>query len=228
MREIVLDTETTGLKPEDGHRIVEIGCVELYNHMPTGNTFHCFINPQRDMPMEAEKIHGLSTLFLKDQPIFMQVVDSFLTFIEDSPLVIHNAAFDMRFLNAELNRLCRPVMPLTRAIDTLKLARQKFPGAQVTLDALCRRFSIDNTQRTKHGALIDSELLAQVYLELLGGRQTTIAFQTSSQDQTNPLSPLSLVTSSSYRQPRSFPLSDDEEKAHAAFISTFKKSLWTI
>ena len=199
MREIVLDTETTGLKPEDGHRIVEIGCVELVNHMPTGKTFHCFINPQRDMPVEAEKIHGLSTAFLKDHPIFMQVVDSFLSFIEDSPLVIHNAAFDMKFLNAELDRLCRPVMPLARAVDTLKLARQKFPGAQVTLDALCRRFSIDNTQRTKHGALIDSELLAQVYLELLGGRQTAIAFQTSSQDQPNHLLPFSLTPSSVHR-----------------------------
>jgi DNA polymerase-3 subunit epsilon len=175
MREIVLDTETTGLDPVSGDRIVEIGCVELIDHFPTGAEFHAYLNPERDMPAEAEKVHGLSAAFLADKPVFSAVVEDFLAFIGDAPLVIHNAGFDMKFLNAELARIGRAVLPDGRAIDTLTMARTKFPGARVSLDELCKRFSIDATSRTKHGALIDADLLAQVYLELLGGRQKRFA-----------------------------------------------------
>ena len=171
MREIVLDTETTGLDPKSGHRVVEIGCVELLNHVATGETYHCYINPQRPMPAEAERIHGLSDSFLADKPLFAAVAEGFLEFIASAPLIIHNAAFDLGFLNMELKKLARPVIPPDRAIDTVKLARRKFPGAPANLDALCRRFGVDLSVRTKHGALLDSELLAEVYLELVGGRQ---------------------------------------------------------
>lgn len=171
MREIVLDTETTGFEPGDGHRIVEIGCIELVEHFPTGKEFHCYINPERDMPAEAEKVHGLSADFLSDKPLFADIADDFIAFIGDAPLIIHNAAFDMKFLNAELKRLGYAQMPSERAIDTIAMAKLKYPGARYSLDELCRRFNIDLTVRSKHGALVDSELLAQVYLELLGGRQ---------------------------------------------------------
>lgn len=175
MREIVLDTETTGLDPEDGHRIVEIGAVELYNSLPTGKTYHQYINPERPMPIEAFQVHGLGDEFLRNQPVFREVADAFLAFIGEARLVIHNAAFDMKMINAELGWVGKPTLPMTRAEDTLALARRKFPGAQVSLDALCRRFGIDNSAREKHGALLDSELLAEVYLELLGGRQGGLA-----------------------------------------------------
>jgi DNA polymerase III subunit epsilon len=171
MREIVLDTETTGLDPLTGDRIVEIGAIELVNHMPTGRTWHRYINPERDMPAEAFAVHGLSADFLRPHPVFARVVDDFLGFVAEARLVIHNAAFDMKFLNAELARSKRPILPLGRAIDTLDLARRRFPGAQNSLDALCRRFGVDNAGRTLHGALLDSQLLAEVYLELIGGRQ---------------------------------------------------------
>ena len=170
-REIVLDTETTGIDPADGHRVVEIGCVELEGLMPTGNTFHVYINPQRDMPNGAYEVHGLSAEFLSGFPVFSEHAEAFIEFIGDAPLVIHNASFDMKFLNAELGMLGRPLLPPGRAIDTLAMARKAYPGAQNSLDALCRRFGIDNTSRTLHGALLDSELLAEVYLELKGGRQ---------------------------------------------------------
>ncbi len=171
MRLVVLDTETTGLDPETGHRIVEIGAVEIKNHAVTGQAYHQYINPERDMPPEAEQIHGLSGEFLSSYPVFKTVAAEFLDFIRDSPLVIHNAAFDLRFLNAELSQVGQSPLDAERAIDTLLLARRKFPGASVSLDALCRRFLIDNSAREKHGALLDSELLAEVYLELIGGRQ---------------------------------------------------------
>jgi DNA polymerase III subunit epsilon len=171
MREIVLDTETTGFEPAEGHRIVEIGAVELENHLPTGRTFHVYLNPQRDMPKEAFEVHGLSDEFLRDKPLFGAVAADFLAFIGDARLVIHNAAFDMKFLNAELTALGYPRLPDARALDTLLLARQKYPGAPASLDALCRRFGVDNSAREKHGALLDSEILAEVYLELIGGRQ---------------------------------------------------------
>ncbi|MBP7002412.1 DNA polymerase III subunit epsilon [Amaricoccus sp.] len=171
MREIVLDTETTGLDPAAGDRIVELGAVELVNHMPTGRTFHAHVNPQRAVPEEAVAVHGLTTAFLADKPVFAAVADDFLAFLGEGRLVIHNAAFDIRFLNAEFGWCGRPLLAPGRALDTLDLARRRFPGAANTLDALCRRFGIDNSGRVKHGALLDSELLAEVYLELIGGRQ---------------------------------------------------------
>lgn len=171
MREIVLDTETTGLDPAEGHRIVEIGAVELLNHMPTGRTFHVYLNPDRDMPPEAFAVHGLSIDFLRDKPRFADVVADFLAFVAGARLVIHNASFDMKFLNWELRNAGRPALPDAQALDTVMIARQKFPGSPASLDALCRRFGVDNSGREKHGALLDSELLAEVYLELIGGRQ---------------------------------------------------------
>ena len=171
MREIVLDTETTGFEPEQGDRIVEIGGVELLNHMPTGRTYHQYINPQRAMPDEAFQVHGLGDDFLRDKPLFAEIAQDFLEFIGDARLVIHNAGFDMKFINAELGWLKLPPLPMDRAIDTLAIARQKYPGSPASLDALCRRYGIDNSARTLHGALLDSEILAEVYLELIGGRQ---------------------------------------------------------
>ncbi len=171
MREIVLDTETTGFDPESGDRIVEIGAVELINHMPTGATFHEYINPERSMPQSAFEVHGLGDDFLRDKPVFAKVGQKFLDFVQDSTMVIHNAAFDMKFLNAELRWMKLPELPWEQALDTLAIARKRFPGSPASLDALCRRFGIDNSSRTLHGALLDSEILAEVYLELIGGRQ---------------------------------------------------------
>ena len=171
MREIVLDTETTGLDPGTGDKIVEIGAVELWNHLPTGKTFHKYLNPERNMPEEAQAVHGLTEDFLKDKPLFSQIVDDFLRFIKDSKLIIHNASFDMKFINAELELAKKSKLSGDIAIDTLSIARKKFPGSPASLDALCRRFNIDNSARTLHGALLDSEILAEVYLELIGGRQ---------------------------------------------------------
>jgi DNA polymerase-3 subunit epsilon len=179
MREIVLDTETTGISPNDGHRLVEIGCLELFNHVATGKTFHTYVYPERDMPEGAFKVHGLSEEFLRGKPKFADIVDEFLAFIGDDPLVIHNASFDMGFLNAELKKIGRTALPMARAVDTLDIARRKYPGAQNNLDALCRRFGVDNSGRTKHGALLDSELLAEVYLEMMGGRQPGLVLQGS-------------------------------------------------
>ncbi len=174
LREIVLDTETTGLDPRSGHRLVEIGCVELINHFPSGKTWHHYINPQRDMPDEAFRVHGISGEFLKDKPIFDALADDFAAFIEDARLVIHNASFDVGFLNHELESVGRAQISWDHVLDTLALARRKFPGGPNSLDALCRRFHIDNSARTKHGALLDSELLAEVYIELIGGHQAKL------------------------------------------------------
>ena len=174
MREIVLDTETTGLDPLQGHRIVEIGAIELLNHIPTGKTFHTYINPERDVPREAEAVHGLSSAFLKDKPIFSKIADELLEFIGDTVLIIHNASFDVGFLNAELGFIKRPPILYERIIDTLALAKKRHPMGPNSLDALCKRYGIDIAKRTKHGALLDSELLAGVYLELIGGRQITL------------------------------------------------------
>src|SRR5262249_38669620 len=174
IREIVLDTETTGLDPDAGHRIVEIACVELVNHVPTGRTFQRYLNPERDMPTDAQAVHGLTTEFLADQPLFSTVAEEFLEFIGDSRLVIHNAEFDLKFVNAELAKLGRTKLQAQRAVDTVQLARRKFPGAPASLDALCGRFGVDNSSRTLHGALLDAQLLSEVYLELVGGRQVTI------------------------------------------------------
>jgi DNA polymerase-3 subunit epsilon len=174
MREIVLDTETTGLDPNDGHRLVEIGCVEIANGLPTGATWHRYFNPQRDVPQDAFDVHGLSRDFLSDKPLFEQLADEFLAFLGDAKLVIHNAGFDLRFLNAELARLNRPHLAMDRVVDTLALARRRHPGARVSLDDLCQRYGIDNAKRVKHGALIDAEILAEIYVELTGGRQAQL------------------------------------------------------
>lgn len=174
MREIVLDTETTGLDPYQGHRIVEIGCIELINRIPSGATYHAYLNPERDMPAEAEAVHGLSAAFLADKPPFADVVDDFVKFVGDATLVIHNAGFDLAFLNAELERIKHPLLPRERAVDTLTLARRRHPGGPNRLDDLCVRYGIDNSRRTKHGALLDAELLAEVYAELVGGRQARL------------------------------------------------------
>lgn len=180
IREVVLDTETTGFEPSQGHRLVEIGCLELINYVPTGRIFHTYINPDREVPREAYEVHGLSYEFLKAHPLFKDIASPFLEFIEDSPLVIHNAKFDMKFLNAELKGHEREEIPFERAIDTLIMARKKFPGSPASLDALCKRFSVDNKARNKHGALLDAELLAQVYLELIGGKQPSLSLESSS------------------------------------------------
>jgi len=179
MREIVLDTETTGFEPNDGDRIVEIGAVELFNHLPTGRTYHQYINPQRNMPEGAFGVHGLSEEFLSDKPVFKAIAQDFIDFIGGSKLVIHNASFDMKFLNAELSWVSRPPLPKSQAVDTLALARRKYPGSPASLDALCRRFGINNSSRTLHGALLDSEILAEVYLELIGGRQPDLVMSGS-------------------------------------------------
>jgi DNA polymerase-3 subunit epsilon len=223
MREIVLDTETTGLDPDTGDRIVEIGAVEIVNHMPTGRTFHAYINPQRDVPAEAVQVHGLTAAFLSDKPVFSAVAAEFAAFVGDARLVIHNAAFDMKFLNAELGWCGQASIPWGRAVDTLDLARRRFPGAQNTLDALCRRFGVDLSAREKHGALLDSELLAEVYLELMGGRQPDLVLSVvasgavASGAWTPPPRPRPLV-------PR---LTEAEAAAHAAFIAELgSEALW--
>jgi DNA polymerase III subunit epsilon len=174
MREIVLDTETTGLDPYQGHRLIEVGCIELLNRIPSGQTFHRYVNPERDVPAEAFAIHGLSVEFLKDKPRFAEVADELIGFIGDAPLVAHNASFDLNFINAELDRAGKAVIGRDRVIDTLLLARRKHPAGPNRLDDLCARYSIDNTRRVKHGALLDAEILAEVYLELIGGRQAQL------------------------------------------------------
>ena len=224
MREIVLDTETTGLDPAQGHRIVEIGCVELLNSIPTGQNFHVYLNPERDMPEEARRVHGLSSDFLADKPRFADIIDDFLTFIAEDRLVIHNAEFDMRFLNAELKRHARPLLTFDRVIDTLALARRRNPGGPNSLDALCSRFNIDNSRRTKHGALLDSEILAEVYAELLGGRQSHLGLSAEPVTRAQKT-----VKSARQRpQPLSPRLSDEEREAHAKFIALMgEKAIWT-
>jgi DNA polymerase-3 subunit epsilon len=219
MREIVLDTETTGFEPSEGHRIVEIGAVELFNHLPTGKTYHQYINPERMMPKEAFEVHGLGDDFLRDKPKFAQIGQAFLDFIGDAQLVIHNAAFDMKFLNAELKAAGFPTLPYARATDTLMIARQKFPGSPASLDALCRRFGVDNSAREKHGALLDSEILAEVYLELVGGRQPDFGLNTAAQQANTSAA----RTENDWRpRPRPVPLAprltEDEAAAHAAFV----------
>src|ERR1700758_2602276 len=182
MREIVLDTETTGLDPLRGDRLVEIGCIEIFNRMPTGQTYHVYMNPERDMPAEAFAVHGLSTEFLSAKPLFPEVVDDFLEFIADAPLVIHNASFDISFINADLARIKRPPIARDRLVDTLLLARRKHPGVSNRLDDLCSRYAIDNSRRTKHGALLDAELLAEVYIDLIGARQSQLILASEIRD----------------------------------------------
>lgn len=227
MREIVLDTETTGLDPINGDRLVEIGCVEVVNHIATGETYHQYVNPKRDMPAGAFAVHGLSEEFLSGHPVFKDVVDDFLAFIGNDPLVIHNAGFDMGFINAELRRLKRRELPMTQAVDTVKMARRKFPGAPASLDALCRRFDIDNSSRTYHGALLDAELLAEVYLELRGGRQPGLslaaaeAANKAAGDEIDISAPAAEI-----RPPRPHAASAEELAAHDAFVATLKQPMW--
>jgi DNA polymerase III subunit epsilon len=225
LREIILDTETTGLDPATGDRIVEIGAVELINHLPSGRTFHVYINPERDMPKEAEAVHGLSSAFLRDKPVFAVIAEEFLDFIGDATLIIHNANFDVGFINAEFGFLRRPPLLPERVVDTLQIARQKHPGAANSLDALCRRYGIDNSRRTKHGALLDSELLAEVYLELIGGRQTALVLEASRVKRTATAiaGPIDLQRPSPLPQR----LTDAERQAHAAFIASLgENALW--
>ncbi len=220
MREIVLDTETTGLDHATDDRVVEIGCVELINHMPTDQTFHCYINPERDMPEGAYNVHGLSAEFLAKHSVFADIADKFLAFIDDSPLIIHNARFDIGFLNAEFKRLGQPAIPMDRTVDTVSMARRKFPGAQANLDALCRRFQIDLSDRSLHGALKDARLLAQVYLELIGGRQPDLALA----KETKKLAVASIDRP--VRPPRPHAPTASEEKSHAAFIDRLEEPVW--
>ena len=213
-REIVLDTETTGLDPGSGDRIVEIGCVELFNHVPTGNHYHTYINPDRDMPEAAYKVHGLSEQFLSDKPLFAAIREEFLAFLQDSTLVIHNAPFDLGFLNAELRAIGSP--PLKNpVIDTVELARQKHPGARVGLDALCKHYGIDNSRRTLHGALLDSQILAEVYLELIGGRQVAMALGLS--DSTADPQVIEKRTYAPRKNPAP-PLTSQQQASHAQLL----------
>jgi DNA polymerase-3 subunit epsilon len=216
MREIVLDTETTGFDPESGDRIVEIGAVELMGHVATGETYHQYINPERFMPDEAFQVHGLGDEFLSDKPKFAQIGQGFLDFIQDSKLIIHNAAFDIKFLNAELRWMNLPQIPWEQALDTLAIARKRFPGSPASLDALCRRFGIDNSSRTLHGALLDSEILAEVYLELIGGRQPDFALSTAPGDRST--GPSEVWKPKPRPQPLPARLSEKEAAAHAEFI----------
>lgn len=239
MREIVLDTETTGFEPGEGDRIVEIGAIELIGHVPTGRTYHQYINPQRSMPEGAFSVHGIGPdlleppkkpeagqVLLKDKPLFADIAQAFLDFVGDSQMVIHNAAFDMKFLNAELGWLKRPLLPMEQSLDTLAIARRKFPGSPASLDALCRRFGIDNSSRTLHGALLDSEILAEVYLELIGGRQPDFGLATGNGQQSKNSDgqdwrPTARPTALAAR------LSDAEIAAHSAFVEKLgDDSVW--
>ncbi|EKE10104.1 MAG: DNA polymerase III, epsilon subunit [uncultured bacterium] len=222
-REIVLDTETTGFEPSQGHRLVEIGCIELINYLPSGRVFHTYINPERDVPDDAYNVHGLSYEFLKNHPLFRDVGSSFLNFIEDSPLVIHNAKFDMKFLNAELQNHNLAEIPFGRAIDTLMMARKKFPGSPASLDALCKRFGVDNKGREKHGALLDAELLAQVYLELIGGKQPSLSLHMSSKEKDTSLY---LENERTFHPPRSYAPTPEERALHQELIAKLNQSLW--
>jgi DNA polymerase-3 subunit epsilon len=226
MREIVLDTETTGLKPEDGHRIVEIGAVELWHQVPTGKTFHQYINPERPMPTDAFQVHGIGDDMLMDKPVFSQIAQAFRDFVGDSHLVIHNADFDMAFLNAELERTGHPILPGTQAIDTLLIARRKFPGSPVSLDALCRRFGVDLSARDKHGALLDAQILAEVYLELIGGKQPDLVLEQGSPGTVTVNDPAWRPAPRGTNLPDR--ISEAERAAHAAFVEDIgPDALWT-
>ncbi len=217
MREIVFDTETTGLDPNDGHRVIELGCVELIDHLPTGESFHAYLNPERLVPVESQRVHGLSDEFLADKPLFADIAEEFLEFLGDAPLVIHNASFDIKFINAELARVDRPAIPLARAIDTIEIAKAKLPGVRYSLDELCKRFGIDLSARSKHGALLDAELTARLYLELIGGRQKRLELAPSG-DEDGFAGP---ENSTPRLRPAPLPprISEAEAAAHADFIA---------
>jgi DNA polymerase-3 subunit epsilon len=222
MREIVLDTETTGMDPAKGDKLVEIGCVELMNHLPTGKHYHVYINPERDIPAEATAVHGITNEHVKDKPTFGEIVGDFVDFIGDAKLVIHNAEFDCKFLNAELKAFGFPSLDSRRVLDTLRMAREKFPGSPANLDALCRRFGIDNSSRTFHGALLDSQLLAEVYLELLGGRQRGLDIS----ETRISLETVQEFKERTHREARSFPAPEDEKAAFEAMLDKLKNPLW--
>ena len=220
MREIILDTETTGLDPKMGHRLVEIGAIELINHTPTGVNYQTYINPERDVDPGAQEIHGLTNEFLKQHPAFADISTEFMNFLSDSTLIIHNAPFDLAFINMELDRLGVAPISSERVIDTLVLARKKFPGAQANLDALCRRFAIENRHRELHGALVDAALLADVYIELIGGKEPTLGL--SAKKSKTVAENIARV----YQNPRSFPVSEEELELHRAFVETLKNPIW--
>jgi DNA polymerase-3 subunit epsilon len=222
MREIVLDTETTGFKANGGDRMVEIGCIELINHVASGESFQRYINPERDMPDGAFQVHGLSSEFLSDKPVFAEVADEIRAYLGDDKLIIHNASFDMGFLNAEFKKIGGKELPMEQAIDTVALARRKYPGAPASLDALCRRFEIDNTQRTLHGALLDAELLAEVYLELIGGRQPGLVLSAAA----TKAAETDEKQVRTVRETRPHAPSDDEKAAHTAFIDKIEDPIW--
>lgn len=225
MREIIFDTETTGLDPQKGDRMVEIGCIELVNRVPTGAVYHAYFNPERDMPAEAEAVHGLSAAFLSDKPRFAEKAGELLDFIGIAPMVAHNAGFDFAFLNAELNQCGREPVCLTRMVDTVKLARVRHPGAKLSLDALCTRYGIDRSHRTRHGALLDAELLAQVYVELTGGRQIGLELATNAADPV--MAAVTVITRERvFRPARPHGASEAELAAHATFLESLKQPLW--
>jgi DNA polymerase III subunit epsilon len=226
MREIIIDTETTGLDPSQGHRIAEIGCVELINHVPTGRTWQSYLNPERAMPTEATLIHGLTDEFLATQPLFAEKADSFLEFIGGAPLVAHNAGFDFGFLNAELTRHGFPPLAADRAVDTLPIARKMFPGAPASLDALCKRFGVDASGRQWHGALRDSWLLAEVYLELRGGRQPDLAIAATDATAQVVENSEEIQVQREFLAPRAHAPSEEESRAHETFLAQIKDPVW--
>ena len=226
MREIVLDTETTGFDPAEGDRMVEIGCIELVNHMPTGKNLQLYINPEREIPEEVIAVHGITNEFVADKPTFAECYTEFIDFVgTDSKLVIHNAEFDMKFINYQLGQVGHKAISWSRVVDTLAIARKKFPGSPANLDALCRRFDIDNTERTYHGALLDSELLAEVYLELLGGRQHGLGLA-AEKKQTGQTTSQNIKADRKQREPRTFTISDEEKAAHEALLEKLDNPIW--
>ncbi len=226
MREIVFDTETTGLNPATGDRLVEIGCVEMVNRVETGRTYHAYFNPQRAMPIEAEQIHGLSDRFLSDKPLFASLADELLEFLGDAPLVAHNAGFDFGFLNAELTLCGRPTIAMSRMIDTVPMARKLHPGAKHTLDALCSRYGIDRSHRIKHGALLDAQLLAQVYVELTGGRQIGLSITEVVVEETIVAAAPAIMAARPIRPIRPHFASEEEQERHKAFVQKLDAPLW--
>ena len=224
MRQIVLDTESTGFEPSQGHRLVEIGCIEVFNYLPTGRIFHQYINPERDIPLGAFEVHGLSREFLSDYPVFKDIAHSFIDFIEDSELIIHNAKFDMKFLNFELVRYGHKEIDYSRAIDTLQMARKKFPGSPVSLDALCKKFGVNNANRKLHGALLDAELLAEVYLELMGGRQPDLKIASIKEQDGDAIN--EIITSEKVLPARNFAPSEQEITDHTKYVEKIANPIW--
>ncbi|MFN7037953.1 MAG: DNA polymerase III subunit epsilon [Alphaproteobacteria bacterium] len=220
MREIILDTETTGFEPKSGHKIVEIGCIEIINRKRTGVVFHHYIHPERDIPEDAFRVHGISLEMLAGKPVFAQIASELHEFIKDTHIVAHNAPFDVKFINHELKNSNLPHIHPTKIIDTLAIARKKFPGSPASLDALCKRFNIDLTKRDKHGALLDAELLCDVYIELTGGTQNTMVFDMKVSNNINK-------TQKKYREARNFSVSEEEKNAHIEFMKKIKNPIWS-